>query len=197
MFQILVVEDDKELRDLFCTVLSENGYISIPASDALSAFDVLEHKYIDLIISDVMMPKMDGFEMIRSLREGQYTLPILIITAKESATDKREGFLAGTDDYMVKPIDLNEMLWRVEALLRRSQIISQRKQRLEILNLTATRLPCIPKPKSLSFPKKNFSFCSSWCPLRTGFSLAVRSWMKFGDWIMRRIPIRWMFTLAV
>lgn len=124
MFQILVVEDDKELRDLFCTVLSENGYISIPASDALSAFDVLEHKYIDLIISDVMMPKMDGFEMIRSLREGQYTLPILIITAKESATDKREGFLAGTDDYMVKPIDLNEMLWRVEALLRRSQIIS-------------------------------------------------------------------------
>lgn len=156
MFQILVVEDDKELRDLFCTVLSENGYISIPASDALSAFDVLEHKYIDLIISDVMMPKMDGFEMIRSLREGQYTLPILIITAKESATDKREGFLAGTDDYMVKPIDLNEMLWRVEALLRRSQIISQRKTKIGNTEFDSDTLTVYTKAQEFELPQKEF-----------------------------------------
>lgn len=127
MFQILVVEDDKELRDLFCTVLSDNGYTVISASNGLKAFDILENNYIDLIISDVMMPVMDGFEMIRAIREAKYTTPILIITARENAADKQEGFQAGTDDYMVKPIDVNEMIWRVEALLRRSQIVNQRK----------------------------------------------------------------------
>lgn len=130
MFQILVVEDDRELRDLFCTVLTENGYNALAASDGLSAFDVLEHSHVDLIISDVMMPNMDGFEMTRSLGESGYQMPILMITAKQSAADKHEGFRSGTDDYMVKPIDVNEMIWRVEALLRRSQIISQRKAKL-------------------------------------------------------------------
>ncbi len=156
MFHILVVEDDKELRDLFCAVLSDNGYLAIPASDGLKAFDVLENHYIDLIISDVMMPKMDGFEMIRTLREGQYTMPILIITAKESATDKREGFRAGTDDYMVKPIDVNEMLWRVEALLRRSQIISQRKARIGNTEFDSDTLAVCTKTQRLELPQKEF-----------------------------------------
>ena len=118
MFQILVVEDDKELRDLFCTVLTDNGYTAVPAADGLAAFDILDDTNIDLVISDIMMPRMDGFELTKALRESGYTMPILIITAKESATDKREGFRLGTDDYMVKPIDVNEMVWRVEALLR-------------------------------------------------------------------------------
>lgn len=130
MFQIMVVEDDKELRDLFCTVLSEHGYEPVSAENGFDAFDILEEHYIDLIISDVMMPKMDGFEMIRLLREVGYSMPVLIITAKESMEDKRDGFRAGTDDYMVKPVDVNEMVWRVEALLRRSQIVSQRKTRI-------------------------------------------------------------------
>ena len=130
MFQILVVEDNKELRDLFCTVLTDNGYTAIPATDGMNAFDILDHTYVDLIISDVMMPVMDGFEMIRAVREARYTMPILIITAKEDPADKQEGFRSGTDDYMVKPIDVNEMVWRVEALLRRSQIVSQRKTQL-------------------------------------------------------------------
>lgn len=115
MFQILVVEDDKELCDLFCTVLTDNGYTAVPAADGLAAFDILDDTYIDLVISDIMMPRMDGFELTKALRESGYSMPILIITAKESATDKREGFRLGTDDYMVKPIDVNEMVWRVEA----------------------------------------------------------------------------------
>ncbi len=130
MFHILVVEDDKELRDLFCAVLTENGYTAIPAVDGIDAFDVLDTNYVDLIISDVMMPRMDGFELIKSLREANYTMPVLMITARSSTADKREGFRSGTDDYMVKPIDVNEMVWRVEALLRRSQIASRRKVKL-------------------------------------------------------------------
>ena len=126
MFQILVVEDDGELRELFCSVLIENGYRALPAADGLDAFDVLENNHIDLVVTDVMMPRMDGFSLVRNLRSSLYTMPVLIITAKESASDKREGFRAGTDDYMVKPIDVNEMIWRVEALLRRSQMVNQR-----------------------------------------------------------------------
>ena len=127
MFNILVVEDDKELRDLFCIVLTENGYSAFPATDGINAFDVLDSNYIDLVISDIMMPRMDGYEMTKALRNAGYQMPVLMITAKESSADKREGFRAGTDDYMVKPIDVNEMVWRVEALLRRSQAISQKK----------------------------------------------------------------------
>lgn len=127
MFHILVIEDDRELRELFCNVLSDNGYIPIPAADGLDAFDILDNTHADLIITDVMMPRMDGIEFIRALREAQYSTPVLIITARESAADKRQGFRAGTDDYMVKPIDVNEMIWRVEALLRRSQLVSQKK----------------------------------------------------------------------
>lgn len=130
MFNILVVEDDKELRDLFCAVLSDHGYTAIPATDGEDAFDIMESSYIDLVISDLMMPRMGGIEMTKALRESHYDMPILMITAKESTADKREGFRAGTDDYMVKPIDVNEMIWRVEALLRRSQIVSQHRTKI-------------------------------------------------------------------
>lgn len=130
MFQILVVEDDRELRELFCAVLSDNGYNAIEAADGQQALDILENTYIDLIISDIMMPRMDGLTLTRALRDSGYLTPILMITAKESPMDKREGFRAGTDDYMVKPIDVNEMVWRVEALLRRARIVNQRKTTL-------------------------------------------------------------------
>ncbi len=127
MFHIMVVEDDAELRDLFCAVLTERGYQPLPASDGMEALDILEHSYVDLIISDIMMPKMDGFTLTEQLRNANYDMPILIITALDGLEDKRRGFRAGTDDYMVKPIDVNEMVWRVEALLRRSQINSERR----------------------------------------------------------------------
>ena len=130
MFQILVVEDDAILRELYCSVLSNGGYSPYPAADGLEAFDILDDRHIDLVITDVMMPRMDGFAFTRALREAKYTIPVLIITAKQTSADKQQGFRAGTDDYMVKPIDVNEMLWRVEALLRRSQMVSQRKATL-------------------------------------------------------------------
>lgn len=156
MFQILVVEDNKELRDLFCTVLTENGYTAIPATDGMNAFDILDNTYVDLIISDVMMPVMDGFEMTRAIREAKYTMPILMITAKEDPADKQEGFRSGTDDYMVKPIDVNEMVWRVEALLRRSQIVSQRKTRLGTTEFDCDTLTVRCGSSKTELPQKEF-----------------------------------------
>lgn len=156
MFHILVVEDDKELRDLFCAVLTENGYTAIPAVDGIDAFDVLDTNYVDLIISDVMMPRMDGFELIKSLREANYTMPVLMITARSSTADKREGFRSGTDDYMVKPIDVNEMVWRVEALLRRSQIASRRKAKLGDTILDCDTLTVHTCGGEAELPQKEF-----------------------------------------
>ena len=116
-----------ELRSLFCTVLNRSGYLTVPASGGREALELLDSEYIDLIISDIMMPGMDGYELIRTLRGNGYSLPILIITAKERFEDKQEGFQAGTDDYMVKPIDVNEMVLRVGALLKRARIATDRR----------------------------------------------------------------------
>lgn len=156
MFQILVVEDDRELRELFCAVLADNGYTAIPAQDGAAALDVLDGANVDLIISDVMMPRVDGFELVRSLREAGYTVPVLLITARESAADKREGFRAGTDDYMVKPIDVNEMVWRVEALLRRSRMVSQRRCRLGGAELDCGTLTVRSGTGTAELPQKEF-----------------------------------------
>ena len=156
MFQILVVEDDRELRELFCTVLNENGYRALPAADGLAAFDILDDANADLVISDVMMPNMDGFELTRELRAAGYNMPVLIITAKDSAADKRAGFQAGTDDYMVKPIDVNEMIWRVEALLRRSQLVSQRRTRLGETEFDCDTLTVTSRGVSVELPQKEF-----------------------------------------
>ncbi len=122
MINILVVEDDKELNDLFYSVLVQAGYTVHKAMNGIQAFDILDVQKIDLIVTDVMMPSMDGFEFVEYIKENGYTMPILMITARDSLLDKRTGFKLGVDDYMVKPIDVNEMIWRVEALLRRSQI---------------------------------------------------------------------------
>ena len=152
----MVVEDDAELRDLFCAVLTERGYQPLPASDGMEALDILEHSYVDLIISDIMMPKLDGFTLTEQLRNANYDMPILIITALDGLEDKRRGFRAGTDDYMVKPIDVNEMVWRVEALLRRSQIYSERR-----ITIGSTVLDCDSLTVSFggtdtSLPQKEF-----------------------------------------
>ena len=125
MFQILVVEDDASLRKLMSAALKQHGYSCHTANDGVEALDVMEKTNIDLIISDVMMPNMDGYELTRQLRRAKYDLPILMVTAKETFEDKQEGFIAGTDDYMVKPIDINEMILRVGALLRRSKMASE------------------------------------------------------------------------
>lgn len=127
MFKILVVEDDNELNRLFCRTLERNGYIALGAVDAAQALVMLEKEMVDLIISDVMMPGMDGFEFVRQIRDAKMTLPVMMITAKSDIKDKQSGFLSGADDYMVKPVDLQEMLLRVQALLRRAKSVSERK----------------------------------------------------------------------
>lgn len=127
MFKILVVEDDLGLNQLFCRTLVRSGYVAVGAGDAAEALEILEEDSVDLILSDVMMPGMDGFELTRQLRDAQITIPVMLITAKSDITDKQSGFLAGADDYMVKPVDLQELVLRVQALLRRAKSVSERK----------------------------------------------------------------------
>ncbi len=122
MVTLLVVEDNESLRKLMCIHLKKAGYGVLEAGNGLEALDVLERQQVDLMVLDIMMPLMDGYELTGELRGAKYTLPILIVTAKETLEDKRAGFKRGADDYMVKPIDMDEMLLRVEALLRRSNI---------------------------------------------------------------------------
>lgn len=127
MFKILVVEDDSELNQLFCRTLSRSGYKTMSALDAIKGLDILDKEMIDLIISDVMMPKMDGFEFVRLIREAGMNMPIMMITAKGDIMDMQSGFGSGADDYLVKPVNLQEMLLRVQALLRRAKSVSDRK----------------------------------------------------------------------
>lgn len=127
MFNILVVEDNTDMRELFCTVLADGGYNAIPASDGLNALEIMDKEYIDLIVADIMMPNMDGYTLTKALRDADYELPILIVTAKDQFADMQKAFRAGTDDYMIKPINVNELLLRIEALLRRAKISSEKK----------------------------------------------------------------------
>jgi len=156
MFTILVVEDDLELSELFCMVLQNNGYNAIAAHDGEEALAVLDNTYVDLLVSDVMMPRLDGYALTRALREAGFHLPILMITAKETLADKRQGFQAGTDDYMVKPVDVNEMLWRVEALLRRSKINYERRTTLGGTLFDCDTLAVTKNEQEIILPKKEF-----------------------------------------
>ena len=156
MFNILVVEDDANARKLMCAVLYQYGYNPIPVEDGVQGLDMLDQKHIDLIILDIMMPRMDGYEFTSTLRQTDCNIPILMVTAKESPADKRKGFLMGTDDYMTKPVDEEEMILRVGALLRRSRIASER--RLSVGNTTlmydSFSITCGDEPVEL--PQKEF-----------------------------------------
>ncbi|MGL9729173.1 response regulator transcription factor [Enterococcus sp. DIV0756] len=123
MNRILIVEDDENLSLLYQSALKNERFQVFRAMNGVEALALLDKQFIDLIISDIMMPDMDGYELAESLRQADYDLPILFITAKDSFEDKKRGFTIGVDDYMVKPIDVNEMLLRVDALLRRAQIV--------------------------------------------------------------------------
>ncbi len=126
MFNILVAEDNTDMRELFCTVLESSGYHAIPAVDGLEALDVIDETYIDLIVADILMPRLNGYELTRSLRDAGYTLPILMVTAKDQFDDMKQGFRSGADDYMIKPVNVRELVLRVEALLRRAKISSEK-----------------------------------------------------------------------
>ncbi len=127
MFHILVAEDDPSTRKLMAAVLTRYGYTPYTAADGIEALEILDKTHIDLVVLDLMMPRMDGYAFTETLRQGGSDLPILMVTAKESPADKKRGFLIGTDDYMVKPVDEEEMILRIAALLRRSRIVSERK----------------------------------------------------------------------
>lgn len=156
MFKILVVEDDNSLRNLFCKTLQRNNYQAFPAEHAQAALDFLEKEYVDLIITDVMMPGIDGFTFIQHLRNAQIDLPILIITAKSDILDKQAGFNAGADDYMVKPIDINEMVFRVNALLRRAKSVSEKKLTFENTTLEYNTWTVTDSSGSQILPQKEF-----------------------------------------
>lgn len=156
MFKILIAEDDRELCQLFHRVLSNNGYQTICVSDGKQALDVLDREYIDLIISDIMMPNMDGYELVSSLRDSGNGIPVLMITAKDTFYDMQRGFSSGTDDYMVKPIDVNEMVLRVGALLRRAKMISDRKQVIGNTVLEYDSMTVTIDGKSMVLPQKEF-----------------------------------------
>ncbi|MBE6886377.1 MAG: response regulator transcription factor [Ruminococcaceae bacterium] len=171
MFKILVVEDDRELNKTVCSFLNHSGYEAVSCLDAYQAYDALEGGIFDLIVSDIMMPGVDGFEFARNVRELNEEIPILFMTARDDIASKQRGFRIGVDDYMVKPIDLDELFLRIGALLRRAKIAASRKIEIgrfvmdadehtaylgeEEISLT-NREFCILY-KLLSYPKKTFT----------------------------------------
>lgn len=156
MFKILVVEDNKNLRKLMVTYLKKNNYEPLEAEDGVQALEVLDRNHVDLIITDIMMPNIDGFELTKELREANYMLPILFVTAKESIDDKKKGFLIGADDYMVKPVDMDEMVLRVGVLLRRANIVNQRKLIINDVVLSYDELVLKKGNEVFELPQKEF-----------------------------------------
>ncbi|TVR91456.1 MAG: DNA-binding response regulator [Spirochaetaceae bacterium] len=156
MFTLLVAEDDKNLQKLMAAILRQNGYNVITADDGLSALNILYETHVDLLICDIMMPKMNGYELTQDIRQAKLSLPILMVTAKETLDDKRKGFYLGTDDYMVKPIDMDEMLLRVTALLRRSRISTERKLLIGNVELNYDSLTMSRDGTAASMPHKEF-----------------------------------------
>ena len=171
MTHILIAEDDSEICQLYSRVLTKNGYQVTGVSNGQEALDAIDKTYFDLIISDIMMPVMNGYELVQALRECGCNIPVMMITAKDAFDDKRQGFLSGTDDYMVKPIDVDEMVLRVGALLRRSRIINDRsltigntKMEMDSFTvMTATDVQTLPQKefqllyKLASYPGKIFT----------------------------------------
>lgn len=156
MFNILVIEDNKNMRKLICANLKQNGYSTFEACDGEAGLDVLDTTHIDLIICDIMMPNMDGYEFTETLREGHCEIPIIIVTAKEQLEDKKKGFSVGADDYMVKPIDFEELILRIGAILRRSKIVNDHKITIGNTVLDYNSLSVTVDGECNTLPKKEF-----------------------------------------
>jgi len=156
MFHILVVDDDKNTRRLFRAVLENAGYTVSAASDGAEALDLMDSEHIDLVVLDIMMPHMDGYEFTKALREVENNLPILMVSAKQLPEDKKKGFLVGTDDYMTKPIDEEEMLLRIKALLRRAKIVNDRRIEIGDVILDYDALTVTGHGEKQELPQKEF-----------------------------------------
>ena len=156
MFQILVVEDNKNARRLMEAVLMQNGYWPLSASDGVEAMEVLEKQHVDLIVLDLMMPRMDGWQFMEELRGSGSEIPVLIVSAREAPEDKKRGFQLGTDDYMVKPVDEEEMILRIAALLRRSHIATEHKLTCGETTLDYDQLTVSRGGDKQELPRKEF-----------------------------------------
>ena len=156
MFQIMVVEDDKSTAKLMRAVLTHNGYKVFQAANGQEALEMLDSQHIDLIVLDVMMPVMDGYEFTEQLRRCGNNTPILMVTAKQLPEEKCRGFLVGTDDYMVKPVNEEEMLLRIKALLRRAQIANEHKLHIGKVTLDYDALTVSREGNSQTLPQKEF-----------------------------------------
>lgn len=156
MFQILVVDDDKNTRLLLKAVLQAENYTVFTAENGEDALNVMDQEHIDLVVLDIMMPKMDGYEFTKTLRESDNNLPILMVSAKQLPADKQKGFLVGTDDYMTKPIDETEMLLRIKALLRRARIAAEREITIGDVVLDYDSLTVSKNGEKQELPQKEF-----------------------------------------
>ena len=156
MFHILVVDDDKNTRMFFEAVLTAASYKVSLAKDGMEALAVMDREHIDLVVLDVMMPKMNGYEFTRAIRETDNSIPILMVSAKQLPIDKKLGFMSGTDDYMTKPVDDEEMLFRIKALLRRAKIASERKITVGEVTLDYDSLTVSRAGSVQELPQKEF-----------------------------------------
>jgi DNA-binding response OmpR family regulator len=156
MFHILIVDDDKNTRRLYQAVLENEGYQVFMAENGNAALDVMDQEHIDLVIVDIMMPGMDGYEFTKALRETSNSLPILMVSAKQLPEDKKKGFLVGTDDYMTKPVDEEEMLLRIKALLRRAKIVSEHRIVIGEVILDYDSYTVTKKDEVMELPQKEF-----------------------------------------
>ena len=156
MFKILIAEDDNELRLMFQRFLTRNGFSVTAVTNGKEALDVLSKDFFDLIVSDIMMPVMDGYELVHSLRDSGDNTPVLMITAKNEYEDMRLGFLSGTDDYMVKPVNVNEMLLRINALLRRAQMAKDKSQTIGNTTLEFETFTVFTGGEQIILPQKEF-----------------------------------------
>lgn len=156
MFSILVVEDDITLNKLISAKLKKENFKVFPAFDGQQALEIMDKDHIDLIISDIMMPNMNGYELVKELRSAHYMMPVLMVTAKNQMEDMEKGFLAGTDDYMIKPINMKEMVLRINALLRRAQIANEKKLILGKTILDYDALTITTETEDYDMPPKEF-----------------------------------------
>ena len=156
MFKILVVEDDKNLRKLIVTCLEKANYTVFDTKNGEEALELMDRQYVDLIVTDIMMTEMNGYELIKELRDANYNTPILIITAKEDIEDKRVGFSLGADDYMVKPINIDELIMRVKSLLKRSNQANEKKIKIGDVELDYDKLEIRKKDKVYQLTQKEF-----------------------------------------
>ena len=156
MFHILVVDDDKNTRKYISAVLEAEGYTVSVAENGEEALEMTDKEFIDLVVLDVMMPKMDGYAFTKELREADNNLPVLMVSAKQLPADRHKGFLVGTDDYITKPIDETEMLLRIKALLRRAQIANERKIVIGEVTLDYDSLTVTRGNETQELPQKEF-----------------------------------------